>query len=104
MIRGPASWFRTTWTPELDHCVRKILGYFFCARESARFVLVIYLGVLLFGTYIHLHVYYCEALKSSSYSFMICLQPMVGRVKGVEVTIPIVYGSISFWLGKKAAE
>ncbi|KAG0590763.1 hypothetical protein KC19_1G124600 [Ceratodon purpureus] len=31
-------------------------------------------------------------------------KPMVGRVKGVEVTIPIVYGSISFWLGKKAAE
>ncbi|XP_024389950.1 transcription initiation factor TFIID subunit 14b isoform X2 [Physcomitrium patens] len=31
-------------------------------------------------------------------------KPMVGRVKGVEVTIPIVYGSIAFWLGKKAAE
>jgi YEATS domain-containing protein 4 len=31
-------------------------------------------------------------------------KPMVGRVKGVDVTIPIVYGSIAFWLGKKAAE
>ncbi|XP_024370949.1 transcription initiation factor TFIID subunit 14b isoform X1 [Physcomitrium patens] len=31
-------------------------------------------------------------------------KPMVGRIKGVEITVPIVYGSISFWLGKKAAE
>jgi len=28
----------------------------------------------------------------------------IGRLRGVEVTVPIVYGSISFWLGKKAAD
>lgn len=31
-------------------------------------------------------------------------KPIVGRVNGVDITIPIVYGSIAFWLGKKAVE
>jgi hypothetical protein len=57
---------------------------------------------LLVGASTHLHI--VRLLNRRSYSCMLSLQPMVGRVKGVEVTIPIVYGSISFWLGKKAAE
>ncbi|XP_031476223.1 transcription initiation factor TFIID subunit 14b [Nymphaea colorata] len=28
----------------------------------------------------------------------------IKRLKGVEISIPIVYGTISFWLGKKASE
>jgi YEATS domain-containing protein 4 len=28
----------------------------------------------------------------------------VKRVKGVELIVPIAYGTISFWLGKKAEE
>jgi YEATS domain-containing protein 4 len=31
-------------------------------------------------------------------------EPPLKRKKGVAVSVPIVYGSIAFWLGKKADE
>ena len=32
------------------------------------------------------------------------VQSPAKRLKDVEVSVPIVYGTISFWLGKKATE
>lgn len=32
------------------------------------------------------------------------VQNVVKKLKDVEISLPIVYGNIAFWLGKKASE
>lgn len=42
---------------------QKISRVFSRPEKGVRYVLVIYLGVILLGASTHLHVYFCEALK-----------------------------------------
>jgi YEATS domain-containing protein 4 len=53
------------------------------------------------------HVAYAGFLQLLVVSLLSTFPPLqnpVKRVKGVELTVPIAYGTISFWLGKKAEE
>jgi hypothetical protein len=60
---------------------------------------------------LRLNLFFCVAYTGFLQLFIVSLLPTfppvqnpVKRVKGVDLTVPIAYGTISFWLGKKAEE
>jgi hypothetical protein len=71
--------------------------------------LLIYLEVSVNIRSFMFHAVECDVDLSSTFSInlhshFLPLQNPVKRVKGVELIEPVAYGTISFWLGKKAEE
>jgi hypothetical protein len=71
--------------------------------------LLIYLEVSVNIHSFMLHALECDVdllntFSINLHSHFLPVQNPVKRVKGVELIVPVAYGTISFWLGKKAEE
>jgi hypothetical protein len=81
-----------------------LAGCFHLANIYSLFMFLSSIGLSL---NLFFHVAYIGFLQLFIVSLLSTFPPLqnpVKRVKGVELTVPIAYGTISFWLGKKAEE